>query len=521
MPVESMPAARALPCELETRPALRLPSVARFRPAEDSADFLASPAPCAGPVPVESAPAAASFVAKPAPIRPPVLAQTFKPLLQARFDLPVVDGPQPAAAAPPTAQPQPAALDPIARIEAQPAGAQPERPVPAIPTPGAFPLEYYCQRTTGVPVAPIEALAPRVALRLQPFAIAPVLGRMGTKPSRIVLPFEQIFAKRKMGEKRGHSRINTYGKIAAAVMVGLALWTGAKIASLSLHTEGLRAQVATSERSVAVSESTSFDPTQGNFGKGPLGKMRRAIANRAATEITDTFRAGMTAWGADKASYAPGWQHNPKGYVTTGQMALFQPSLKYSDYRMEFYGEIEQKSMGWVVRAQDKKNYYAMKFTVIQPGLRPILAMVHYGVVNGKPGRKRETPLSVMVHNNRPIQVAVDVKGNNFTASIDGERVDSWTDEASAQGGVGFFSEPGEKARLYWMKLSRNQDMLGRFCAYLSGDSRSARQTAGIRVPGSPDDGPGPVSPTLPALALAASGPFHIRKNRRNERWID
>ena len=35
-----------------------------------------------------------------------------------------------------------------------------------------------------------------------------------------------------------------------------------------------------------------------------------------------------------------------------------------------------------------------MKFTVIEPGLRPMIAMVHYGVTNGKRGtrcRRRST----------------------------------------------------------------------------------------------------------------------------------
>src|SRR5215469_2596605 len=99
--------------------------------------------------------------------------------------------------------------------------------------------------------------------------------------------------------------------------------------------------------------------------------LRRAIANRAATEITDTFTSGVEAWGANSKGWAPGWQHSADGYVRPGELALFQPSLHYIDYHMEFYGQIEQKSMGWVVRARDKKSYYAMKFTVIEPGLRP------------------------------------------------------------------------------------------------------------------------------------------------------
>jgi hypothetical protein len=299
-------------------------------------------------------------------------------------------------------------------------------------------------------------------------------------------------------------------------MVGVALWAGSRIANLSRHTEEFRAQVAASERTVAVEEAAGVDPTQGNFGTGPMGKARRAIANRAATEITDTFKAGMRAWGAETQSWATGWKRNPQGYVSTGEMALFQPSLKYTDYRMEFYGQIEDKSMGWVVRAQDKKNYYARKFTITKPGLRPIISMVHYGVVNGKAGHKIETPLSVMVHNNRPMHVAVDVRGKRFTASIDGERIDTWTDDSAAQGGVGFFSDPGEKARLYWMKLSRNQDWLGRFCAYLSKDGKL--QTAEMWGPGNPNEQE-PFYPRLPALALAAAGPFKIRKHRRSEAW--
>jgi hypothetical protein len=517
-PVESMPAAAPAPAALAVAPALRLPTLARFQPAEEASGLLAAPATAPQPAPVESMPATPAFSAIPIAAKPPVLAQIFAPRLQARIVAPSVEVPGPAVAAPPAARPQPPALDPIGRIAAQPAGAHAERPTPAIPQPRPIPLEYYCQRMTGVPTRRTEPIAPRIALVLQPFTMSVAAGRLDgsrKKPRRIVLPFEDIFAKpQPQGAPRKRPAINTWGKIAAAVMVGIALWTGSRIANVSRHTEQFKAEVAASERTVAVAESRGPDPTAGNFGKGPMGRVRRAIADRAATEITDTFRAGMAAWGAQPRSWAPGWKHHAGGFVSTGEMALFQPSLVYSDYRMEFYGQIEDKSLGWVVRARDKNNYYAMKFTVIEPGLRPIIAMVHYNVVNGKPGKKVRTPLSVMVHNQRPMHVAVDVRGNRFTASIDGERIESWTGEAAAQGGVGFFSEHGEKARLYWMKLSRNQDMLGRVCAYLSGGRARQHAAAAPR----PESRPDPASPPLPALALAAAGSWN-RKNRRRELW--
>jgi hypothetical protein len=129
-----------------------------------------------------------------------------------------------------------------------------------------------------------------------------------------------------------------------------------------------------------------------------------------------------------------------------------------------------------------------MKFTVIEAGLRPVIAMVHYNVIDGKPGRRSQTPLNVMVHNNRPIQVAVSVKGNHFVTSVDGEEVDSYSDDSLRSGGIGFFADAGEKARLYWVKVSKNDDWLGHICAFLSGvDAAPAgAELWAPELPGSP-----------------------------------
>jgi hypothetical protein len=524
--LETMPrVARLQMSALPARPALRFPTLAHFQPAADPAEPLASPVTAPGPAPVETMPSFAAFAAMPRPAAPPVLARAFEAELRAEFPFPRVPLPAPAIAEPPVPVAQPAALDPLSRIAAQPAGGQPERPKPAIPCPGIIPLEFYSHRIASSPVKRIEVIETRIAVTPPPFAIAPALGRLEdllNKKAR-VLPFAEIFAKK---PGAGRAKISLMGKIAATIMVGLSLWTGSRVANLSQHTEALRAEVAASERTVTVAESHDLN---GNFGNGPLGKMRRAIADRAATEITDSFKGGMTAWGAQPKTLAAGWKRHPEGYVSIGDMALFQPSIQYTDYRMEFYGQIEEKSMNWVVRAADKKNYYAMKFKVIEAGLRPIIAMVHYGVVNGKAGHTVETPLSVMVHNNQPYHVAVDVRGNHFTASIEGETVESWTDDSAARGGVGFFADAGEKARLYWMRLSRNQDWLGRVCAYMSGDGRSRQQTAELWGPEIPPEKPEPARPRGADLAVAAGvgidnwnspGRAKTGKQRRSEAWI-
>jgi hypothetical protein len=131
-----------------------------------------------------------------------------------------------------------------------------------------------------------------------------------------------------------------------------------------------------------------------------------------------------------------------------------------------------------------------------------------------------------MVHDNTPYHVAVEVKGNRVITSIEGQEVDRWTDDTLASGGVGFFSEPGERARLYWMKLVTNDDLLGRICAYLSGGSEEGSDTtARWRRMESPAGMPQPLPGGVPlgraedaVLAAAGTSPQDFR-NRRIQLW--
>jgi hypothetical protein len=533
MPVESMPTVAAVqPMPVVSRASLRRPTLAHFQLVRESSAGLAAPMAPAAPEAAEAMPSRDAFAAQPAAASiPPAMLETRIETTSAKLaPTGFQEGSSPRAEAPQAQlDSRKPSLDPITRIAAQPSGAQPERPKPAIPLPGIFALEYHCQRVTAKPACRPAWIDPRIAVAMTPFPVAPALKRFeeyGGASKRKILPIEEIFAHNRRNQARRRVNLSHAGKIAASVMVALALWAGSRIAGVAQHTQALRVQVASPDRSVVVANARQSQP-QGN---GPVAKIRRAIADRAAMEITDTFAGGMTAWGAEGKKFAAGWSHHADGYVKTGEMALFKPSLTYTDYRMEFYGQIEEKSMGWVVRAKDKKNYYAMKFKIVEPGLRPMIAMVHYQVVNGKPGRATQTPLSVMVHNNEPYHVSVDVRGNHFVAAIEGEPVESWTDDAPARGGVGFFSDAGERARLYWMKLSRNQDWLGRMCAYLSGDGNAGpAQTAELWRPELPGPRPVPVDPRVPerALPVRGLGPHRfesplrasISDNRRSAGW--
>ena len=199
--------------------------------------------------------------------------------------------------------------------------------------------------------------------------------------------------------------------------------------------------------------------------------LRQTLADRASTESREDFRSGMTAWAGNGEGWARSWSRDPEGYMRPGQFALFKPSLAKPDYRMEMLAQAERKGLTWAVRAKDSENYYAVKLAIRQPGPRPLVSLVRYPVVGGKRGKATEVPVRVTLPTDAPYRVAVNVKGRDFAASIDGQPVDSWSDDALPTGGVAFYSDAGERARLYWMRVISNDDLLGRICAMLAGKS--------------------------------------------------
>jgi hypothetical protein len=226
--------------------------------------------------------------------------------------------------------------------------------------------------------------------------------------------------------------------LAAAAFVGAILW-------FSFSTETVRTTVAA-------------DRTW----------LRDTISNRATKVHDDNFHSGLNLWDGRK-NWAQSWSYSQDGFMRTGQLALYRPTLGMENYKLEFFAQIESKSMGWVFRARDEQNYYAMKLSVTEPGPRPLVSVVRYPVLNGKKGKRVQIPLPIMMHNNTPYHVALDVKGTRFRAFLENQEIDSWTDDRLKKGGVGFFSESGEHARLYWVKVSNNTDWLGRLCGMLSG----------------------------------------------------
>jgi hypothetical protein len=196
------------------------------------------------------------------------------------------------------------------------------------------------------------------------------------------------------------------------------------------------------------------------------GAVQHSLENRAAVELTDDFRTGLEDWQGATERWERSWTYDEAGFIRPGKLALYAPSMKMRDYRVEFMVQIDRKSSGWVFRAADHLNYYATKLTISKPGPLPLLSLVRYPVLGGTEGPKVEVPIRLYMHNNTPYRVQLAVQGNNFTTLIEGQIVDFWRDDKLQIGGFGFFSDTGARARVYWMKLAHQDDFIGRVCAY-------------------------------------------------------
>ena len=127
------------------------------------------------------------------------------------------------------------------------------------------------------------------------------------------------------------------------------------------------------------------------------------------------------------------------------RITVYRPSLSLSDYRYEFQAEIPGRSLGWVFRAADPKNYYVGRLDIQKRGLNPTVVLVRYAVVDGQEGAQTQIPLTMPVRIDTAYKVKVEAVGNKFTISVLGKVLDQWSDDRLRTGGVGLIHERGER----------------------------------------------------------------------------
>jgi len=244
---------------------------------------------------------------------------------------------------------------------------------------------------------------------------------------------------------------------------GESLASASASVSVSAPAEGGREQGSVESTAGGEARARAGAPAAAGF----LNTMQQSIERRAAISYSDDFRSGLADWEGN-GEWSRSWSYDGAGFLRTGPLALYRPSLSLTDYRMEFLGQIARKSIGWVYRAQDSKNYYATKITLVRGGPLPTAVIDRYAVVNGRESRRVQVPLPLSVREDTLYRVRMDVRGDGFTLTVQGQVVDHWSDDRIKDGGVGFFSAKGEQARLRWVEISHQSDFLGKLCAFLA-----------------------------------------------------
>jgi hypothetical protein len=149
-----------------------------------------------------------------------------------------------------------------------------------------------------------------------------------------------------------------------------------------------------------------------------------------------------------EGGWVEGWGGDPSGVHSGRQITIYRPSLKLSDYRIEFQASIETQSIGWVFRAADPDNYYAMKLTEVSSGLSPKVALFKYLVINGRQTQVGRVPIALTVRADTQFTIRTDVQGPQFSTYIQGRLADVWTDDQLKVGGVGFLNEREERGKV-------------------------------------------------------------------------
>ena len=144
------------------------------------------------------------------------------------------------------------------------------------------------------------------------------------------------------------------------------------------------------------------------------------------------------------------WASDSMGSSRGRQLSLYRPSMRMSDYRLDFAGHIEKKSLGWVFRAVNSKNYYAGKLEAFSPGL----GVTHFAVIEGVEGPHIQRMLAMPAGAATMFKVRLDARGPRFTISVQNQIVEDWEDGRLKEGGVGFLNEREERGQVASVQIS-------------------------------------------------------------------
>jgi hypothetical protein len=211
-------------------------------------------------------------------------------------------------------------------------------------------------------------------------------------------------------------------------------------------------------------------PKPKSVAMGPMESIRRTIRSYATVRLQDDFKSGLASWAAagsaSSSASSRDWSFRD-GFASPGKLRIWKDSLRMTDYQLDFAAEIEQKGLGWAYRAKDSRNYYANKILIRKPGPLPAADLVRYAVINGVERARTSVPLNLTLRSDTLYRVQMTIKGSDFSTSVNGQMIASWSDDRLRAGGVGFFSDAGESVSLRYVQVTDKDTVVGRLLSYL------------------------------------------------------
>ncbi len=218
--------------------------------------------------------------------------------------------------------------------------------------------------------------------------------------------------------------------------------TGLRPTSLSDIGHGLKIVQSAARITLA-----PFVPQETPFGFRSVVKTEvEAQPAAAPAQLEEHFEAG---WEENWIGGVKDWPIDAAG-VRTGSLAFFAPTLEMADYDLEFLARVDQKSVTWVFRAANFKDYY---FAASSKAPGGGYEFSRGFVVDGE-RQPASAPKKIPREGKGAFNVHLSAVGDDFVVTLDGKVIETWRDSMVPAGGVGFVGAPDDRARIYWVRVS-------------------------------------------------------------------
>ncbi len=212
--------------------------------------------------------------------------------------------------------------------------------------------------------------------------------------------------------------------------------------------------------------ATPESPAEGP-APGAWDVFRARLASRASVHFVEDFRSGLSQW-EGRGDWARSWSYDRSGTVRPGQLALFLPTIGLRDYVMEINASIDRRSIQWAVRATDPHNYHMARLNVTPGASLTYLELERWSVIKGRTGRVTRLPLPHGAANQSLYSIRVEARGDSITTYLNEQVIDTYSDSRLPAGGVGLVAAGEDRPRIYGLRISHQNDFLGKLCSFLA-----------------------------------------------------